>query len=114
MMKGYDREKAIKFMMPLFQAKEHPELYFRLPELLPQMIDADMAYMHESGVLDEDGYAGDAYYEDDEAMEYMVEKLVELNDLTPDQAVKLAALVDDYMDFQQAFLESSGMVEWED
>ena len=78
------------------------------------MIDADMAYMHEAGVLDADGYAGDAYYEDDEAIEYIVESLAAKNSLDPEQAVKLAALVDDYLDAQQMFLESQGMVEYDE
>ena len=81
---------------------------------MPQMIDADMAYMHEAGVLDDDGYAGDAYYEDDEAIEYIVESLAAKNALDPEQAVKLAALVDDYLDAQQMFLESQGMVEYDE
>lgn len=56
---------------------------------------------------------GDAYYEDDEAIEYIVESLAAKNALDPEQAVKLAALVDDYLDAQQMFLESQGMVEYD-
>ena len=37
----------------------------------------------------------------------------ELEHITPEQAVKVAALVDDYMDHQQAYLESKGLVDWE-
>ena len=54
------------------------------------------------------------YVEDDEAFEYMVEKLAEENDLDPVKAVKLASLVDDYMDYQQEYLESKGLVDWDD
>ena len=34
-------------------------------------------------------------------------------ELFSEQAVKVAALVDDYMDYQQAYLESKGLVDWE-
>ena len=51
--------------------------------------------------------------EDDEAIEYIVESLAAKNALDPEQAVKLAALVDDYLDAQQMFLESQGMVEYD-
>ena len=64
-------------------------------------------------VLDDEGNAGDEFYEDDDAFEYMVETIVANNDLTPEQAVKVAALVDDYMDHQQAYLESKGLCDWE-
>lgn len=114
MMNGYDKDEAVAFILPRINRKEHAELADLLETLIPQIIDADMAYMTEAGVLDEEGYAGDAYYEDDDAFEYMVEALAAQNDLTPEQAVKLAALIDDYMDFQQEYLESKGLVDWGD
>lgn len=112
MMHGYDKDAAVAFITRCIRKADHPELVEDIPALVPQMIDADMAYMHEAGVLDDDGYAGDAYYEDDEAIEYIVESLAAKNALDPEQAVKLAALVDDYLDAQQMFLESQGMVEY--
>ena len=44
----------------------------------------------------------------------MVEKLAEQNKLDPVKAVKLASLVDDFMDYQQEYLESKGLVDWDD
>ncbi len=113
MMNGYDKAEAVAFILKAINLKDHPALKDQLEPLIAQAIDADMAYMHESGVLDADGNAGDSYYEDDDAFEAMVEALVAQNDLSPEQAVKVAALVDDYMDAQQAYLESKGLVEWE-
>ena len=75
MMLGYDKDEAVRFILERIHTKDHPELADRLPELIPQIIDADMAFMHETGVLDEDGAAGDEYYEDDEAIEYIVETI---------------------------------------
>ena len=43
----------------------------------------------------------------------MVEKLAQENRMDPVKAVKLASLVDDYMDYQQEYLESKGLVDWE-
>ena len=113
MMKGYDKQEALDFIVSRIRAKDHPELAEMIPELISQTIDADMAYMHEHHVIDEDGCAGTEYYEDDEAFEYMVETLAEQNHLDPVRAVKLASLVDDYMDYQQEYLESKGLVGWD-
>ena len=44
----------------------------------------------------------------------MIKKKKEENDLDPVKAVKLASLVDDYMDYQQEYLESKGLVDWDD
>jgi hypothetical protein len=114
MMNGYDKQEALDFILARIHTKDHPELADCLPELISQAIDADMAYMHEHHVIDENGNAGTEYYEDDEAFEYMVEKLAEQNKLDPVKAVKLASLVDDFMDYQQEYLESKGLVDWDD
>ncbi len=113
MMQGYDREEAKAFIAERIHPKDHPELKELLPDIIGDIIDADMAYMHESGVLAEDGSGGGAYYEDDDAFEYMVEKLAASKGLDPVQAVKLASLIDDYMDYQQEYLESKGLVQWD-
>lgn len=113
MMNGYDKQEALAFIVKRIDPKGHKELKDQIETLISQAIDADMAYMRETGVLDADGNAGDSYYEDDDAFEYMVEALVAQNALTPEQAVKVASLVDDYMDVQQAYLESKGLVDWE-
>ena len=114
MMNGYDKQEALEFIQARIHTQDHPELADCLPELISQAIDADMAYMHEHHVIDENGNAGTEYYEDDEAFEYMVEKLAEQNKLDPVKAVKLASLVDDFMDYQQEYLESKGLVDWDD
>lgn len=114
MMKGYDKQEALDFILKRIHAKDHPELADRLEDLISQTIDADMAYMHEHHVIDDEGNAGTEYYEDDEAFEYMVETLAAQNRMDPVKAIKLASLVDDYMDFQQEYLESKGLVEWDD
>lgn len=114
MMKGYDKEEALEFIAGRIHRQDHPELAPLLPDLIGQIIDADMQYMHENHVIDEEGNAGGEYYEDDDAFEYMVEKLAEENRLDPVQAVKLASLIDDYMDYQQEYLESKGLIDWGD
>ncbi len=112
-MRGYDKDVAVKFITRCIRKADHPALSEQIDMLIPQMIDADMAYMHAAGVLDEDGYAGDAYYEDDEAIESIVDTLVAKNGFDADMAVKLAALAADYLDAQQLYLDSHGMVEYD-
>ena len=113
MMNGYDKAEALAFIVKRIRKADHPDLADMIESLISQAIDADMDYMHKEGVLDDDGNAGDEYYEDDDAFEHMVETIVANNKLTPEQAVKVAALVDDYMDHQQTYLESKGLCDWE-
>lgn len=113
MMKGYDKQEALTFILGRIHAKDHPALAQRLETLISQAIDIDIEYMHRHGVLDEDGFAGEGYYEDDEALEYIVETLTQRNQLSADEAVQVAALMIDYLELQQAYLENKGLAEWE-
>ena len=113
MMNGYDKAAAVSYIAAHVDKKEHKALLDQLFVLLDEIIDADMAYMHETGVLDADGNAGDEYYDDDEALEFILETLMERHAYTPEQELQVGQLIGDYIELQQDFLESAGLVEWE-
>lgn len=113
MMKGYDPEKAVAFMTPRFDVREFKPLASRLDRLIRQAIDADMAFMHASGVLTGEGLMGEAYYDDDEAFEFLLDRLARDNGLREDAQGPLAAFIDQYMDLQEAFLSDNGMMDWD-
>ena len=113
-MNGYDREEALAYILRRIRRQDHPELADRIDGLIAQDIYADLAFMRETGVIAEDGNAGDAWYEEDDAFEYIVETLAAANDLDPEQAVKMASLIDDFMDGQQRYLEYKGLVQDEE
>ena len=110
-MNGYDKAEALAFILRRIRKGDHPELTDRIPDLVRQAIDADIAYMHAAGVLDAEGNAGGAWYEEDDAFEYIVEKLAADNDFSPEEAVKMAALVDNFFDAQAAYMEYAGLVQ---
>ncbi len=114
LMLGYDRDEALAFILRRINPRDHRTLDGMIEKLVLQAIDADIAFMHDTGVLREDGSAGDAYYEEDDAFEAIVEDLAARSDMTPEQAVKMASLVDDFMDAQQAYLAYRGLVRDDD
>ena len=113
-MNGYDKEEAFAFITGQLNRHEFAPLGDILDSLVRQAIDADIAFMHETGVLDADGNAGSAYYEEDDAIEYIVEKLAEDNHLSPDQAVLAASLISEFIDLQYSYLTYRGLVQDED
>ncbi len=112
-MNGYNKQDALPFILSKIDLKQHKELPVAVEELISQAIDADLAFMRKSGVIDEKGNAGDTYYDDDEAFEFMLDELVSKHKLGADAAMKVASLLDDYMDAQQAYMEEKGLVDWE-
>ncbi len=74
---------------------------------LEGMIDAvmalDEAFMQQSGAND------GAVYDDDAAYDFMHEKMVER---FPAYKTYMLRLVEDYMDYNEQYLESLGLIDW--
>ena len=51
-----------------------------------------------------------AVYDDDKAFEYMMEKL---QASFPEQKMYVMRFVEDYMEYDEAYLESAGLIDWE-
>ncbi|MDO4484633.1 MAG: hypothetical protein Q4C54_09480 [Clostridia bacterium] len=112
-MNGYDKAEAIRYILAHLDKKEVKAVADSLEEYVSLIIDADQAYMLENDVLDEEGYAGDGYYDDDDALEYILAKMEQSVELTPDRAMALVVLVSRYLELNQEFLEQSGLVSYE-
>ncbi len=112
-MKGYDREKALSFMRANLDKKELGKLAAQAEMLLGLAIDTDMAYMQEAGVLTAEGLMGDSYYDDDEAFEFLLERMAKKLRMKEDDQGPLASFIDQYMDLQQQFMEDSGLMGWD-
>jgi len=72
--------------------------------MLVRVIALDEAFMKDTGV--DDG----AVYDDDAAYDYLVE---EMGAAFPQQKMYCMRFVEDYMDYQERYLESVGLLEWE-
>ncbi len=113
MMQGYDKQEAKAYILNKVDRRMYAELDPILDQLIFDAIDYDMTYMHEAGVIDEAGNAGDHYYDDDDAFEYILDRIATKHKMSADLAMKCASLLDDYMDYQQAYLELKGLVDWD-
>ena len=77
-------------------------------DVFERMLDAvmalDEAFMAESGVNE------GAVYDDDQAFDYMMRKLQEA---FPEQKMYAMRFVEDYMEYDEAYLERAGLIEWD-
>ena len=73
-------------------------------KMLDKVMDLDEAFMAEAGVNDGE------VYDDDRAFEYIMKKLQEA---FPEQKMYAMRFVEDYMEYDEAYLESVGLIEWE-
>ena len=112
-MKGYDRAEAVAFMLGRLKTAEFKPLAAQAETLINQAIDADLAYMLSAGVLEKDGTMGGAYYDDDDAFEFMLDEIGKKRRSNDRELDMIASFIDQYMDLQQAYLEDKGLMSWD-
>lgn len=107
-MQGYDMEAAVSQIGKAIckAAKAAPDTAAAFAR---RAIEADMRYMHETGVLNDEGLMGDGEYDEDDAFEAL---FAALTDGVEDGEIgKIAQMLDAYMDAQQDFMEASGLTD---
>ncbi len=112
-MQGFDREAAVAFMLPRLNTAEFKPLAADAEALLRQALDADFAYMTHAGILDRDGLMGDAYYDDDDAFEFILDHVARARRTREKDMDALAAFVDQYMELQEQYLSETGLLSWD-
>ena len=109
MMQGYDIEAAMPFIAKAMRKAGHKNAQQELEDFIRRAIEADMAYMREIDVIDDEGLMGEGEYDDDDAFEALLDMLGE--DADEDGMNQIAQLLDSYMAAQQDFMEASGLME---
>ena len=108
-MQGYDLEAAVSQIGRAIgkAAKAAPDAAAAFAR---RAIEADMRYMHETGVLDDDGLMGDGEYDEDDAFEALFAALTD--GVEDDGEIgKIAQMLDAYMEAREDFMEASGLTD---
>lgn len=108
MMQGYDVDAAVSQIGKAVSRAAHVSPQ-EAQAFVRQAIEADLRYMHETGVLDDDGLMGEEEYDDDDAFETL---FAQLTDGVEDDAEigRIAQMLDSYMEAQQDFMEEGGLL----
>ncbi len=80
-----------------------------LQEQLPDMIDELLALDRE--YIDRCGAQEDGVYDDEEAFDFLLAAMKERH---ADYKAYMMRLVDDYMEYNEAYLDSIGAIEWDE
>ena len=105
-MEEYSRAEAWAYIAGKFAEQGDFNIFSKdvFEKMLDKVMDLDDAFMDQSGV--NDGQA----YDDDQAFEYMMQGLQEA---FPEQKMYAMRFVEDYMEYDEAYLESAGLIDWE-
>ncbi len=108
-MQGYDLDAAVCQIGKAIgkAAKTAPDAAAAFAR---RAIEADMRYMHETGVLDDDGLMGEGEYDEDDAFEALFAEMTD--GLEDDGEIgKIAQMLDAYMEARQDFMEENGLAD---
>ena len=108
-MQGYDMEAAVSQIGKAIckAAKAAPDTAAAFAR---RAIEADMRYMHETGVLNNEGLMGDGEYDEDDAFEALFAALTD--GVEDDGEIgKIAQMLDAYMEARQDFMEENGLAD---
>ncbi len=112
-MEGFNKQAAVAYITGNIDKKAHKGFSpSEIDSLLTKAVELDLQFMEQSGVI-VDGVAGDNFYDDDEAFEFISDNLIKLFGGNDQTAMRICALVDDYMDLQERYMEQAGLVDWE-
>ena len=81
-----------------------------LSDFVTRAVDADFAYMRNEGILIDDE---SRVYDDDEAYDYIVEALLKQGNVSDEEALDIAELVETYMEVMERYMEEADLLEWE-
>ncbi len=108
-MQGYDLDAAVCQIGKAIgkAAKTAPDAAAAFAR---HVIEADMRYMHETGVLDGDGLMGEGEYDEDDAFEALFAEMTD--GLEDDGEIgRIAQMLDAYMEARQNFMEENGLAD---
>mgnify|MGYP000170126313 FL=1 len=108
-MQGYDLDAAVCQIGKAIgkAAKTAPDAAAAFAR---RAIEADMRYMHETGVLDDDGLMGEGEYDEDDAFEALFAEMTD--GLEDDGEIgRIAQMLDAYMEARQDFMEENGLAD---
>ena len=108
-MQGYDLDAAVRQIGKAIgkAAKTAPDAAAAFAR---RAIEADMRYMHETGVLDDDGLMGESEYDEDDAFEALFAEMTD--GLEDDGEIgRIAQMLDAYMEARQNFMEENGLAD---
>ena len=112
-MQGFNREKARDYILSRLDKRGFAELSGDAAALTEQAIDADLGYMRQAGVLTEDGGMGDAFYDDDDAYEYILDAMSRLRKTPDRQMDSLCDFIEQYMELIERYMTENDLLSWQ-
>lgn len=96
-MLGLDSADCASWAAEHLDWKRCKELKFQATALCAALVEAQVDYLHACGALDETGDTGDGEYDEDEAVEFLLDALLRQFPADDSRAALYCALIDSFL-----------------
>ena len=110
LMLGLDKADCAAYIAQKLDWKRCRELKFQADALCAALVEAHIAYMHACGALDDDGDTGEGDYDEDEAVEYLLDALLRAFPADDSRAGLYCALIDAFLPVFDDYLLAHGLL----
>ncbi len=109
-MLGLDARDCAAYVEKRLDWKRCKELKLQASRLCPALVEGQVGYLHACGALDDAGDTGEGEYDEDEAVEYLLDAL--LRDFPADdgRAGLYCALIDAFLPVFDDYLLANGLL----
>lgn len=109
-MLGLDAADAAAYVAQKLDWKRYKELRFEMERLCQALVDAQVGYLHACGALDESGDTGEGEYDEDEAVEFILDRLCEQFTDDDSRVVRYCELINDFLPLFDDYLLQAGLL----
>ena len=110
LMLGLDAADCAAYAARKLDWKRCRELQFQADALCAALVESHVAYMHACGALDESGDTGEGEYDEDEAVEYLLDALLRAFPADENRAGQYCALIDAFLPVFDDYLLAHGLL----
>ncbi len=96
-MLGLDARDCAAYAQQRLDWRRCKELKLQAASLCPALVEAQVGYLHACGALDDSGDTGEGEYDEDEAVEYILDALLARFPHLEDKAGLCCALIDAFL-----------------
>lgn len=109
-MLGLDAADCAAYIAKRLDWKRCGELRPEADILCAALVGAHVAYLHACGALDDDGDTGEGDYDEDEAVEFMLDALLKRFPANEEKAGRYCALIDAFLPVFDDYLLTHGLL----
>ncbi|HOV68753.1 MAG TPA: hypothetical protein PLZ84_00335 [Clostridia bacterium] len=109
-MTGFDEQNAVCFITERIYSSQSQDKE-KIRKIIEKILAYDLEFMRNTGVIADDKFVPDVFYDDDEAFSYVADKV--FKEFEDEDEQTLMDLLEGYFEYFEEYMDKNSMLEWE-